>query len=164
LSLTFVIVSGGATVSETGGLFVALNHRLQALLCESEANMHWPPKYTRRGLLRIYILLACAWIIGIGYISVGAHRAAIFSGEREDSAYAAEQDFMDDAVKNNRPISKAQLDKLGVPFESWKRKRQEMFARRNTALMALPLVPLGLPLLWVIYVWVASGFRPKNCR
>lgn len=39
---------------------------------------------------------------------------------------------------------------------AWRDKLKE---RRNMALTALPVLPIGLPILWLVFVWVRSGFR-----
>ena len=31
--------------------------------------------------------------------------------------------------------------------------------RRDNALIALPVIPIGLPLLWLAFLWVSAGFR-----
>jgi hypothetical protein len=38
-------------------------------------------------------------------------------------------------------------------------RRDQGTRLRNLALFALPAVPVGAPILWLIYLWVAAGFR-----
>lgn len=97
------------------------------------------------GWLRIYIVLTAMWGGWFGY----------------------------QAWDGNRQESKAMGYLVGMAYEAAQGKKSaynqtelqdwadEQRGRRDFALKALPIIPLGLPVFYFLVMWIAQGFKRK---
>ena len=111
--------------------------------------MSWPPFHARRGLLRLYILLVVPWVGILGYIAYDAH-----------GTYLTFTRYVAGHVRSHENIPITQLGAdyfttMRISAQAGDAARQ----RRDNALIALPVIPIGLPLLWLAFLWVSAGFR-----
>ena len=97
----------------------------------------------RRGLLRLYFVLAVPWALWFGYVTYEDHRVYSF----------------------NRDYTEA-FDKLPPdPKKDWSNyyraaaDRDEYRKRRDNNLAWLAIVPIGYPIAALGLLWVAAGFR-----
>lgn len=122
---------------------------------EAKAVIQRPPAHVRKGLRRLYILLTVPWLVISGYIAYTANLEA-----RRSHGWAVV--WMDEQAKVVRKLGhdaamrqEDYTSRIEMHLDEYRAARQ----LRNRALMALPVVPLGLPLLWIAYLWVAAGFQ-----
>ena len=108
--------------------------------------MNWPAPHIRKGLLRLYLVLAVPWILVLSYIAYDNHRWYVSYRETSREWLAKI-----DAAPDREDYRSEHAD-----IVAWRDKLQE---RRDMALTALPVLPIGLPVLWLAFVWVSSGFR-----
>ena len=100
-----------------------------------------------RGFLRLYLVVAAFWLIGFGYTAYDANHQMSSALSRMESASA---DF--------RAGRASQLTTLAKNHELSDRY-DEQRKRRNLALYALALFPVGAPTLYLIAMWILAGFR-----
>jgi hypothetical protein len=113
--------------------------------------MQWPSNI-RRGIWRIYILLTVPWIAALCYVAYSSHVESVRS-----HGWAIV--WMDSQAK-------ATKDRTGENFSSLIDMHLDEYQaarhRRNRALIALPVIPIGLPLLWLAVSWIAAGFCERT--
>jgi hypothetical protein len=90
-----------------------------------------------RGFLRLYLVVAAFWLIGFGYTAYDANRR----------------------ISHDRSFSAAYP---GVNTREIMEELDEQLPRRTFALYALPLFPVGAPILYLIAMWILAGFRPRK--
>ena len=101
-----------------------------------------------RGFLRLYLVVAAFWLIGFGYTAYDADHQMSSALRRMESASA---DFR--AGRASQLTTLAKNDELSDRYD-------EQRKRRNLALYALALFPVGAPILYLISMWIIAGFMP----
>jgi len=96
-----------------------------------------------RGSLRLYAVVASAWVAIWGYQAYDAH--SVYSYRRD---YMAAVDASPGADRRDYMPSGAVRDKY--------------LAERNFDLIMLSLMPLALPFAIAAGLWIIAGFRPKD--
>jgi len=95
----------------------------------------------RRGFVTLYLAVASVWLSGFGYAAYHANRQI-----------SRAQEFLhaSDAEKRvGHPIAYDQSD-----VATWLTDQME---RRSLAFRALPLFPIGAPVLYLIGMWIFTG-------
>jgi hypothetical protein len=116
-------------------------------------------------------------VLVLGFVAYEGHRAAV-DGRADASSWSRSAEESDREARERRVLA----DELGYSGEQRKEfiretetrsivtsaiyrsatsRRDEGTRRRNLALWALPMVPVGAPILWFIFLWVAAGFRKR---
>jgi hypothetical protein len=108
--------------------------------------MIWPAPHIRKGLLRLYFVLVIPWVLVLGYIAYDNHNWYVSYRETSREWLVKVESAPD--RQDYRSIHEADV--------FW---RDKLLDRRNAALVALPVLPIGLPVLWLAFVWISSGFR-----
>ena len=104
----------------------------------SRLGLHW-----RLGLVRLYLVVVCVWLSGFGYAAYDANRQ-----------FTRAQEFLrasDTEKRMGHPIVYDQTD-----VARWLTEQTE---RRSLALWALPLFPIGAPILYLVGMWILARLR-----
>ena len=104
----------------------------------SRSGLHW-----RLGLVRLYLVIVCVWLGWFGYAAYDANRQLNRA-----------QEFLrasDAEKRRGHPIAYDQSD-----VEAWLTDQTE---RRSLALWALPLFPIGAPVLYLVGMWILARLR-----
>ena len=107
----------------------------------SRSGLHW-----RLGHVRLYLVVVCVWLSGFGYAAYDANRQ-----------FNRAQEFLhasDTERRMGHPITYDQAD-----VATWLTDQTE---RRLLALWALPLFPIGAPVLYLVGMWILAHLVP--CR
>jgi hypothetical protein len=126
------------------------------------------PSHIRRGFLRLYLALAIPWLAYFGYTVIDA-------GREYDRLQNKIQFDRDELAKphvarvpheprNIFDVIPSTIDLEMVPvlkdqILELEDLKLEQGARGRFALKAIPIVPLGAPILFLVVAWVVSGFR-----
>jgi hypothetical protein len=100
------------------------------------------------GFLRLYLVVAAFWLIGFGYTAYDANRQMSIASREMKGADALYRD----SGWTDEFWNKTYRDQQ----EQW----DEQKGRRTFALYALPLFPVGAPILYLISMWIIAGFMP----
>jgi hypothetical protein len=126
--------------------------------------MTLPPKNIRTGLIRIYLLIAIPWILWFSYQTYTSY--ILYCNWRDWGTTHLHK--LED-IRNNQNEKKVDelLEKyLGDSTEDLFYEainlRDRYKHKINDSLMALPLIPCGLPILAFAYFWVVDGFKRKS--
>jgi len=123
-----------------------------------------PPKNIRRGLLRIYVLLAVPWLCGFGYLAYSSYHASLrwqdLAKTWQQKMEQAQSDPTAMAVENamRRAVGETSETMLNGAIEEQDKSQRTL----HFALAALPMIPLGLPILYIAFLWVVAGFRRSS--
>jgi hypothetical protein len=129
------------------------------------------PEHLRRGLLRLYLVVAVPWVVWFGYITYKANVSLSynFSQLREFGGLSAILDDADPAIPQT-PETRYARHELVVMALVWGAKTNDEIsehifkaielndARLTTAIYAL-IAGLAPPLLYPIFLWVLAAFR-----
>jgi len=105
-----------------------------------------PGLYWRPGLVRLYLVVVCVWLSGFGYAAYDANRQ-----------FNRAQEFLhasDTERRMGHPITYDQAD-----VATWLTDQTE---RRLLALWALPLFPIGAPVLYLVGMWILLIWCPAG--
>jgi hypothetical protein len=94
----------------------------------------------RKGLLRLYVVLAVPWALWFGY--------AVF---QDDRVYSYNREYVEAFDRNP-----------GKDWTYYHRAagyRDEYLNRRNENLIWLAIIPIGYPITALALLWVVAGFR-----
>jgi hypothetical protein len=103
------------------------------------------------GYLRLYVVVTLLWLVATGAVAYFSNATArtcqetttIFAQlSRTEMSYAKE-------------VSKDTEQNLAAASTCWQENRD----RASQALLAVPVVPLSLPIIYFAWLWVAAGFR-----
>ena len=115
-------------------------------MIELSPELSRPGLYWRPGLVRLYLVVVCVWLSGFGYAAYDANRQ-----------FNRAQEFLhasDTERRMGHPITYDQAD-----VATWLTDQTE---RRLLALWALPLFPIGAPVLYLVGMWILAHLVP--CR
>jgi hypothetical protein len=123
--------------------------------------MDWPASHISKGLLRLYLVLSIPWALGLGYVAYDSHQGYVSYRETAHEWLAKLEEAQDDpkAAAREQTLKRATGDDYRSMFDNnifWRDKLQD---REKLALKALPILPIGLPILWLAFVWVKARFR-----
>jgi hypothetical protein len=90
--------------------------------------------------LRLYLVLAVPWAVWFGYAAYEAHTVYVFN-----------RDYVD-AVDRTPGTDRRDYGLRTI-------LREEFQGKRNSALVWLPVIPVGLPIMLIVAAWVYAGFR-----
>lgn len=123
--------------------------------------MSWPPAHARRGFLRLYILMTISWAAVFGYLAYRSnYQVSRWQGEADTWLARVNRIKIDPAAAQvDKTLMMAVGESAESMFNGAIEERDKYRQRRVYALTALPLVPLGLPLFWLAFVWAAAGFQ-----
>jgi hypothetical protein len=104
----------------------------------SRPGLHW-----RLGVVRLYLVVACVWLCGFGYAAYDANRQL---NQAHEFLRASDAE-----TRRGHPIAYDQSD-----VATWLTDQTE---RRSLALWALPLFPIGAPVLYLVGMWILARLR-----
>jgi hypothetical protein len=117
------------------------------------------PKHIRKGLLRLYLVLTVIWVAAFGYIAYHANaNSEQFAHRAWEWNQKADQAAKDPAEASfeRRFGGEGFYGQTAAEMSGWSEKESE---RRDFAFYMLPLLPVGLPVLYLVVVWITAGFR-----
>ena len=131
----------------------------------------------RLGMTRLYIAVVIPWVLGFGFLAWYEHRVAEWAERqvpewesivKEDDRRASERRAEADELglsgeKRRKFLRQIEMDSevARVFYKVSREERDHAIRLRNAALYALPIVPIGAPILWMILL-MGFGRLQKN--
>jgi hypothetical protein len=98
------------------------------------------------GWLRLYIVICAVWAGWFGYAAYDANK------QHKKATSFLQMDAFDRKEKGSSPWNREELGEWAG----------EQLARRDFAFKALPVTPLGLPIVYWVAWWIVAGFRKRR--
>jgi hypothetical protein len=127
------------------------------------------PRHVRKGLIRLYAVIAIPWVIWFGYSAYNEYASYNSMTSQLDKVFKMQEQLDDPAVPSGQRADARQT--LARMATDWDAKNQDDIAdrmleyrdgnigNRFTISIYAVLAALIPPLVYPIFVWVFAGFR-----